>query len=48
MFKFKNLTTYEDYITDLIISAKFRYFIISTYFGNIIVWKLVQRNSMIH
>jgi WD40 repeat protein len=38
--KYHNLTSYEDYITDLIISEEFKYFITSTMFGQIYVWKL--------
>ena len=48
LFKFKSLTTYEDYITDLIISDEFKYFITSTYFGHIFVWKLDKRRKLIH
>lgn len=47
-FKFKSLTTYEDYITDLILSDEFRYFITSTYFGHIFVWKLTNHRKLIH
>eukprot|EP00347_Sterkiella_histriomuscorum_P010595 403375671 len=47
-FKFKSLTTYEDYITDLILSDEFRYFITSTYFGHIFVWKLINHRKLIH
>ncbi|CDW78455.1 wd repeat-containing protein 87 [Stylonychia lemnae] len=47
-FKFKSLTTYEDYITDLILSDEFRYFITSTYFGHIFVWKLTIHRKLIH
>ena len=39
-FWFEGLTAYEDYITDLIISDKFKYFMTSTVGGNIFVWKL--------
>ena len=38
--KYHSLTSYEDYITDLIISEEFKYFITSTMFGQIYVWKL--------
>lgn len=38
--KYQNLSSYEDYITDLIISEEFKYFITSTMFGQIYVWKL--------
>lgn len=38
--RYEELTTYEDYITDLIISDEFKYFITSTMFGQIYVWKL--------
>ena len=38
--KYNSLTSYEDYITDLIISDEFKYFITSTMFGQIYVWKL--------
>ena len=42
VFKYKQLTKYEDYITDLIISEKFKYFITSTFFGSVFVWKLSE------
>ena len=42
------MTTYEDYITDLILSDEFRYFITSTYFGHIFVWKLTIHRKLIH
>lgn len=38
--RYEELTSYEDYITDLIISDEFKYFITSTMFGQIYVWKL--------
>ena len=47
-FKYKSLTTYEDYITDLILSDEFKYFITSTYFGHIFVWKLTNHRKLIH
>jgi WD40 repeat protein len=47
-FKYKSLSTYEDYITDLIISEEFKYFITSTFFGHIFVWKLDKHRKMIH
>ncbi len=40
IYKFKGLTPYEDYITDLITSDIYKYFITSTYKGSILVWKL--------
>ncbi len=48
LFKYKSLSTYEDYITDLIISEEFKYFLTSTYFGHIFVWKLDKHRKMIH
>lgn len=48
LFKYKSLTTYEDYITDLILSDEFRYFITSTQFGHILVWKLSHHRKLIH
>lgn len=48
LFKFKSLTTYEDYITDLILSEEFKYFITSTHFGHIFVWKLSKHRKLIH
>jgi WD40 repeat protein len=48
LFKYKSLTSYEDYITDLILSDEFRYFITSTYFGHIFVWKLGTHRKLIH
>ena len=40
LFRYKKLTTYEDYITDMIVSEKYKYFVTSTFTGNVIVWKL--------
>lgn len=48
LFKYKKLTAYEDYITDMIISSKYKYFLTSTYSGSIIVWKLQKKKEMIH
>ncbi|CAI2378645.1 unnamed protein product [Moneuplotes crassus] len=45
--KYHSLTSKEDYITDLIISEEFKYFITSTVFGQIYVWKLNVRGSYI-
>lgn len=33
VFKYKSLTAYEDYITDLIISDLYKYFLTSTFKG---------------
>lgn len=44
--KYNALTSYEDYITDLIISDEFKYFITSTMFGQIYVWKLNVRTKI--
>lgn len=44
--KYNALTSYEDYITDLIISEEFKYFITSTMFGQIYVWKLNVRTKI--
>jgi len=48
VFKYKGLTAYEDYITDLIISDIYKYFITSTYKGSIFVWKLMKEWKLIH
>ena len=48
LFRYKKLTTYEDYITDLFISEKFKYFVTSTFTGSVIVWKLHRKKEMIH
>jgi WD40 repeat protein len=45
---YQDLTSYEDYITDLILSEPFKYFITSTFFGNIYVWKLQKERKLIH
>ena len=45
--KYHSLTSKEDYITDLIISEEFKYFITSTVFGQIYVWKLNVRSNFI-
>lgn len=45
--KYHSLTSKEDYITDLIISEEFKYFITSTMFGQIYVWKLNVRNNFV-
>lgn len=44
--KYHSLTSKEDYITDLIISEEFKYFITSTVFGLIYVWKLNVRTTL--
>ena len=44
--KYHGLTSYETYITDLIISDEFKYFITSTMFGEIYVWKLNVRTKL--
>ena len=48
LYRYKKLTNYEDYITDIFVSEKYRYFVTSTYTGNIIVWKLQKRKELIH
>lgn len=45
--RYHKLTSKEDYITDLIISEEFKYFITSTIFGQIYVWKLNVRTTFI-
>lgn len=45
--KYTSLTSKEDYITDLIISEEFKYFITSTLFGQIYVWKLNVRSTFV-
>ncbi|CAI2378793.1 unnamed protein product [Moneuplotes crassus] len=46
--KYHSLTSKENYITDLIISEEFKYFITSTVFGQIYVWKLNVRSTYIN
>ena len=46
LYKFSGLSSYEDHITDLIISDK--YFVVATVFGNINVWKLGKTTEPIH
>jgi len=48
IFKYKSLTAYEDYITDLIISEQYKYFITSSFKGQIYVWKLADERKLIH
>jgi len=48
LFRYKKLTNYEDYITDIFVSERYRYFVSSTYSGQIIVWKLKRRKELIH
>jgi hypothetical protein len=33
LFRYKKLTNYEDYITDIFVSERYRYFVSSTYSG---------------
>ena len=40
LFRYKKLTSYEDCITDIFVSEKYKYFVTSTQSGQIIVWKL--------
>jgi len=48
IYKYKSLTTYEDYITDILMSLEFKYFITATYFGHIFVWKASYHRKLIH
>ena len=48
IYKYKRLTSYENYITDLIISDVYKYFITSTLKGSIFVWKLTEDWKLIH
>jgi len=48
LFRYKQLTTYEDYITDLLVSDKYKYFVTSTFSGSVIVWKLQKKKEIIH
>lgn len=48
LYKFKNLTTYEDFITDFLVSKKYKYFLTSTNTGNIFVWKIKNHKDLIH
>ena len=48
IYRYKKLTTYEDYITDVIVSQKYKYFVTSTFTGSVIVWKLQKKKEIIH
>ena len=48
IYRYKKLTAYEDYITDMIISQKYKYFLTSTFLGSVIVWKLQKKKELIH
>jgi WD40 repeat protein len=48
LHKYQNLTAYEDFITDFLVSRKYKYFITSTNQGNIFVWKIGNQKEMIH
>lgn len=48
LFRYKKLTTYEDYITDCLVNQKYKYFVTSTYTGSVIVWKLQKKKEIIH
>lgn len=48
LFRYKKLTTYEDYITDCLVNQKYKYFVTSTYTGGVIVWKLQKKKEIIH
>lgn len=43
--RYKKLTNYEDFITDIFVSEKYTYFITSTFTGQIIIWKLKEKKS---
>ena len=40
IFRYKKLTSYEDWVTDIFVNWKYKYFVTSTNKGNIMVWKL--------
>jgi WD40 repeat protein len=48
LFRYKKLTNYEDIITDVLVSEKFKYFITSTLSGSVIIWKLQKKKELIH
>jgi WD40 repeat protein len=48
LYRYKKLTSYEDYITDVIVSEKYKYFVSSTFSGSVIVWKLQKKKEIIH
>lgn len=48
LWKFKRLTEYEDIITDIVMLDKYKYFVTSTHQGNLLVWKLAKKKSLIH
>ena len=43
--KYKKLTRYEDYITDVLVSKEFNYEITSTFFGHIFVWRFGKKGK---
>ena len=48
MYKFRKLTSYEDYITDVLVSIKFKYLVTATTSGQVILWKLGNKKELIH
>ena len=46
--KYKKLTSYENHITDIFVSQKYKYFMCSTFTGQIIIFKLSKRKHVIH
>ena len=48
IFKYKNLTKYEDHITDVLLNMKYKYFITSTQQGNLFVWKYQKEKELVH
>jgi WD40 repeat protein len=45
IYRYNQLTSKEDYITDMILSDEYKYFITSTQFGHIYVWKLSKKKG---
>ena len=45
---FENLTSEEDFITDVLLAERFKYFITGTYRGNLYVRKLTEDKDLVH
>ena len=48
IYKYKNLTKYEDPITDVLLNTTYKYFITSTQQGNLFVWKYQKQKELVH
>jgi WD40 repeat protein len=47
-YKYNQLTSPEDLITDVIVNEEYKYFLTSTHSGMIIVWKLQRKKQKVH